>query len=292
MSGQSLNWDDVWREVDVKNQSGLEAGFFSNILDFSTSMITQKEKTALEIGCFPGKFIEYLGRTGYKISGIDTYPRVNEIGEWAESRGSLVGEFQCISLKDYASKYFQKYDFVFSLGLIEHFDDFCDVIFDHASLCTMGGIVLIGAPNFASPVQRALHTALDKKNLSGHVLHSMYPELWAGYLNALNFEIIYHGNVGGFGFWSDSPPENESIQLLQKTVPSIEAIVSKLSKKFNHTETAYNIVVGKKTKEVSQKSNLKLKKFAEIFSLIAHQISNKDSKLSKPITELIIDLTE
>jgi hypothetical protein len=74
-------------------------------------------------------------------------------------------------------------------------------------------------------------------------------------------------------------------------IPSAGSIVSQLSKKFNQTETAYNIVLGRKTKEIDSDSNNKLEKFSEIFNLIARQLSTKDSILSRPIAELIIDLT-
>ena len=102
---------------------------------------------------------------------------LDRIAEWASARGRDVGLFTQTTLEEYAKTSNEKFDIVLSLGFIEHFNNFCGVIFDHATLCKTGGTVIIGAPNFASPIQRALHRVLDKDNLSNHVLETMYPKV-------------------------------------------------------------------------------------------------------------------
>ena len=224
---KSPDWNSSWAEIDFTRQTPLATGLFSNFLDIVVPRVDPATKTAVEIGCFPGKFIEYVGQKGYVISGIDTYPRVTDIASWAAGRSCRVGSFSQESLERYAATSQEQFDVVLSLGFIEHFNNFCDVIYDHARLCKEGGLVIIGAPNFASPIQRALHRALDEKNLADHVLEAMYPKTWATFLACLGFQIDYAGSIGGFDFWHETPADNPSITVMQNLIPHLSRVSRK-----------------------------------------------------------------
>lgn len=289
---KSPDWNESWKDVDVYQQPILEAGLFTNILDSASPPVPYGIKSAIELGCFPGKFIEYVGRKGYKISGIDTYPEVGKIADWAMSRGHRVGNFECCSLQTYADNNSDCFDLVFSLGLIEHFDDFCNVLYSHGKLCKKDGILLVGAPNFASPYQRALHTVLDEKNLEGHVLHSMYPDLWAVYLNLIGFDIQYSGNAGGFGFWSGTATDDHKISLMQNHAAIIGNTLNQYSEKFNNCETSYNIVIAKRTSLSQIELTERHMKASTLIQKIAHSMSDKDRKLSLNVINLMNDLLD
>lgn len=288
---KTLNWDEYWTGVDVYQQPLLEEGIFSKMLDSASSKVSGiANKSAIEIGCYPGKFIEYIGRKGYTISGIDTHTDVEKITHWATSKGHQVGNFEKCSLQEYANTHSDCFDLVFSLGLIEHFDDFCDVLYSHGKLCNENGILLIGAPNFASPYQRALHSVLDQKNLEGHVLHSMYSDLWAIYLSLIGFDVQYSGNWGGFGFWSDSVTDDNRIVMMQNHVSNIANTLNQYSGKFNQSETSYNIVIAKRTSLSQIELTERHLKASMLIRKIAHSISDKDMKLSLPMIQLMNDL--
>ena len=93
------------------------------------------------------------------------------------------------------------YDFVYSLGFIEHFEDYLDVIMEHDKILKDNGILVITTPNFRGRVQYLAHKFFDEDNLRNHVLKSMNPSEWAAMLKEKNYEILFAGYFGGFDFW-------------------------------------------------------------------------------------------
>jgi SAM-dependent methyltransferase len=182
-------------------------------------------------------------------------------------------------LERYAATSQEQFDVVLSLGFIEHFNNFCDVIYDHARLCKEGGLVIIGAPNFASPIQRALHRALDEKNLADHVLEAMYPKTWATFLACLGFQIDYAGSIGGFDFWHETPADNPSITVMQNLIPHLSSFAQKLADGFNASESSYLAVVGKRTGALPPKEEAE--RMAALCHEIASDLSSKDDALSE-----------
>lgn len=285
---KSPDWDTSWSTIDLARQDPLKPGLFSNFLDIVIPAVAPGSKRAIEVGCFPGKFIEYVGQKGYRISGIDTYPRVGEIARWATERGRAVESFAAETLEDFARPQPQNYDVVLSLGFIEHFVDYCQVLYDHAALCAPGGTVIVGAPNFASPIQRALHQALDETNLAAHVLEAMYPKIWAVYLSFLGFKIEHAGTVGGFDFWHETPQENPKISILQGLLPHLSPFVQKIGGEFNTQEASYLAVVGTRIKALPSRDDA-----AQMSSLcreVALDLSHKDASLGRGCAQFLDEL--
>ncbi|AJY07633.1 class I SAM-dependent methyltransferase [Burkholderia vietnamiensis] len=285
---KSPDWNETWDRIDVRRQSPLAAGLFAQFLDAGIPAATRPGMTAIEIGCFPGKFIEHVGQKGYAISGIDVYSRVAEVGEWARERGCTIGHFRQVPLADYMAGGFEPFDVVFSLGFIEHFENFCEILYDHAALTKVGGTVLIGAPNFASPTQRALHTVIDRKNIEGHVLDSMYPEVWATFLTALGFDVLHAGPVGGFGFWSETQPETPAAGMLQQLLPAMASSVNQLSAQFNQKEASYIGVIATKRAELPSREHIG--KLVHFCTNLGRQLSLRDGRLAAPGIDFLCGL--
>ena len=71
------------------------------------------QKTAIEIGAYPGRYLAWIGKLGYRLSGIDTTPYINELPNWLKELGCSVGEFVH---GDFLSHSFNdKYDLVYSI---------------------------------------------------------------------------------------------------------------------------------------------------------------------------------
>lgn len=285
---KSPNWDSAWSQINFDTLAPLEVGMFSQLIDWAVPVVESGSKSAIEIGCFPGRFIEYVGRKGYVISGVDNYARVGEITQWAVKYGHMVGRFHQDTLSGFVSNTRETFDVVLSLGFIEHFHDFCDVLYSHLQLCTIGGRVVIGAPNFASPVQRALHHVLDNSNITSHVLTAMYPSVWATYLSALGVRIDFAGPLGGFAFWSDSDQENSRIQLLQKVVPQLSGTMRQMSPKFNERESSYLATIGTKTRSLPPYNEaIELSKHC---LKLASELSDRDQRIAQPCINFLTEL--
>jgi len=164
------------------------------------------EQHALEVGCFPGRYLAVLGLMGYVVHGVDRTPAVDRMKAAFDTMGLRTGEFTQADFL--AHRPVRNYDLVCSFGFIEHFTDWRGVLARHADHVEPGGLLVIGTPNFRGWVQHLLHWCLDATNLRRHHLGAMVPSLWADVLLSQGFEVIMQGHVGRFEFWSDSPPPN------------------------------------------------------------------------------------
>jgi len=169
--------------------------------------------TALELGCFPGRYLVVLAMLGYEVHGIDLTPRIEtELKGWLLANGYRAGEFIRADVTNHVFE--KKYDVVCSFGLIEHFTGWKELLKRHAGLVKPGGFLAVSTPNFRGIVQQALHRSLDGQNLSLHILDAMDPKQWAEVIQPLGFEIVSAGHFGGFDFWVGAEDRN----LMQKAV--------------------------------------------------------------------------
>lgn len=158
------------------------------------------DKSAFEIGCFPGRFIAEIGELGYVLHGCDTTPRVaNDLGPWLEGQGYKVGKVVQAPYQDFTENH---YDLVASFGFIEHFEDYANVFLEHCKMVAVNGYLVVQFPNFRGSFQHKLHTFFDLDNLNNHVIAAMNLEVYKKILPP-DFETIFCGYYGGFDFWTD-----------------------------------------------------------------------------------------
>lgn len=157
---------------------------------------------AFEVGCFPGHFLVWLGRIGYRVNGIDWMPETKTaLKDWLLREGLQVGELAVGNFLEFDSP--KKFDLVASFGFVEHFEGWQSVIDQHCRLVKPGGLLVLAAPNFRGIVQKTLHRLLDRENLAAHNLDAMRPDLWCSRVVQQGFEPIFSGYFGGFDFWAD-----------------------------------------------------------------------------------------
>ena len=175
--------------------------------------IPLSQGTALELGCFPGRYLVVLAMLGYEVHGIDLTPRIQtELKDWLLANGCRAGEFIRADVTTHVFE--KKYDVVCSFGLIEHFTNWKELLIAHARLVKSGGVLAVSTPNFRGFIQQSLHQFLDSKNLSMHNLDAMDRKQWADIIQPLGFEIISAGYFGGFDFWVGAEDRN----LLQRGI--------------------------------------------------------------------------
>jgi 2-polyprenyl-3-methyl-5-hydroxy-6-metoxy-1,4-benzoquinol methylase len=163
---------------------------------------------AFEFGFYPGNFIRFVHDKGYQINGIDFHPRSPQLKEKLQNRAFDIGDlfFHDISTFDSTDK---RYDLVYSVGFIEHFINWQQILELHASLVTHGGKLIITAPNFRSLFPRIYHFIWNRESFKIHYLPSMKPHSWAAILVKHGFKIEYAGHFGGTHFWSESKNGNK-----------------------------------------------------------------------------------
>jgi 2-polyprenyl-3-methyl-5-hydroxy-6-metoxy-1,4-benzoquinol methylase len=126
----------------------------------------------LEIGCAPGKTLAWVAKVlGARVAGIDYSER--GIGFAAELFAALglQGDLRC---EDLSATSFPPsgFDLVYSVGLVEHFDQPAPVIESHVRLTRPGGRTLVIVPNYGGLYGR-LQRYFHPENLAIHNLEIM-----------------------------------------------------------------------------------------------------------------------
>ena len=158
---------------------------------------------AIEIGCYPCRYLSFIGNKGYEINGIDLNPDTPQLFEIIKEAGYRVGKVITQDFTKINEK--EKYDIVCSFGFVEHFTNLDEIILKHANIVAPNGYLIIETPNFNGWGQYLFHYLFDTPNLRRHVKKNMDPFLWVDILkkNTLDFEILCCQYCGGIDFWTD-----------------------------------------------------------------------------------------
>lgn len=130
----------------------------------------------IEIGGFPGMNAAYFYRHLCKdVTLLDFYVDKSIVSRFEQINQLPKGSIKCIESDFFAFETERKFDIVFSLGFIEHFENTRDVIERHIRLMSEKGHLLIILPNFRG-LNGGIQWLFDKKNLRIHNLESMKME--------------------------------------------------------------------------------------------------------------------
>lgn len=165
-------WEHYWRN---KKNLVVEVTDKFPFLDQINQIIEKNNtKNFLEIGGFPGYYSTYIAKKhGIEVELLD-YFILPEITEELEKANGLKSSIKLseIDLFDTTKKPTERADFVFSNGLIEHFEDTQDIIQRHLNFLKPGGDLFISLPNFRG-YNGLFQRIFDKPNLDKHYLPCM-----------------------------------------------------------------------------------------------------------------------
>ena len=207
-------WDNTYEHFELADfQDHAVADFLRRYLQDGHG------KTSLEAGSFPGSFIPTVGRKGYRVHGVDFNEKnVTQLPAWLRSLQLEVGEFWTADFFDFVKDERRRFDLVCSFGLIEHFENFEEVIKTHMDLVKPGGMIVITTPNFRGWLQQIPHRLFDKPNLDKHYLPSMNPYKWKRLMENNGFEVRFAGYFGGYDFWVEPIPGRSGVNQFFLTI--------------------------------------------------------------------------
>jgi len=169
-----------------------------SVIKLLKKYITVRQPLILEIGCGPeGRWLKCLKKElGAEIYGIDysligiksTYFAIKNLNP----KLILADAFH-IPLKQ------EVFDLVFSMGVIEHYDNPEEIIQKHIDLVKPGGIVFIQIPNLASSsVNGIINKIFNEKISEDHNISIMEPEKFKNLFISLTNEMseLYCGPYG------------------------------------------------------------------------------------------------
>jgi len=172
-------WDNFWNNLSLPSRVNEN---FSNdriICDFLKKNIPsgEKKKTALEVGCAPGKWMIFLNdELQYSAEGCEYLESAVKITRQNLEMNNIHNAV--IYQGDFLSYDFGKnqYDVVFSLGFIEHFTNPEFVVGKMCTILKTGGVLIIGIPKFTGLnyyIARYIDKKLKNKLLPAHNLKIM-----------------------------------------------------------------------------------------------------------------------
>jgi 2-polyprenyl-3-methyl-5-hydroxy-6-metoxy-1,4-benzoquinol methylase len=188
-------WDESYQETEFSRPE-TDDFLRLSLLKFIPSV---QQGRAIEIGCYPGRYLSVLGDLGYELNGVDLTPKTKQLHAHLAEAGYKVGSITQTDFITFAPT--EKYEVVTSFGFIEHFEKYQEVILKQVDLVAEGGYLVISTPNFKGFFQQIFHRLFDTPNFRRHNLKSMNPQEWAAMLKDLRFEIVFSGYGGGALFW-------------------------------------------------------------------------------------------
>jgi L-malate glycosyltransferase len=198
-----------------------------------------------EVGCYPGKFLMIFADKKIEINGIDYIPQTKKLKEVLLNNSINVGEIFCADFLE--TKIDRKFDCVYSLGFIEHFENWEVVLDKHINLVNTGGYLMIECPNYRGMYQRIPKFLFDRRNLLRHNLSSMKLDKWCEILLRNHFEIIYSDYFGGYLLWFIKQSNNSFFLIFRGLIVKILVALVKLKKKENDKSfSSYMGIIAKK----------------------------------------------
>jgi L-malate glycosyltransferase len=225
-------WDGTYDNIELKIASE-DFLLRTWIEEYFPKLENNSKKSCFEIGCCPGQYLAVFGELGYELNGIDFSDNINTVSNWMKEQGYRTGNFYNQDFLKFDTA--DQYDIVLSLGFIEHFTNWDEILMKHLSLVKQNGYLVIEAPNFIYGFQNWLHKNLDKESYKRHYTPAMDIEKWAVILERNNFEIIFKGYFGKFDYWLNYEKRtfinNLFLMALRKMYPLLSNILPK-DKKF------------------------------------------------------------
>ena len=188
-------WEITWGKSVFGDYLGIEENLAINKkMDLLFNKYLDKgNKKILEIGCAKAKKLIYFSkRFGYSIYGLDYSEQGVRLAKKNLQFANIEGTIRCENVFD-TSFGDESFDIVYSLGVIEHFDDINNIISAHIKLLKKTGTLIITVPNFKYTLYFYMSKLFgkDKKLLEEHNLDAMDKILLEKIAKDLKLNILY-----------------------------------------------------------------------------------------------------
>lgn len=227
------DWIDYWTKQNVLTTIQEDYSYGDFIKDVVSNI--GGNKSAIELGGFPGKFSLYLKKYCHmNVTLLDYVIDPNIIQNLFKINGlNSQYDLRIIEADVFSFEPTELYDLVCSFGLIEHFTDINKILEAHVKFLKPGGILLIVLPNFLG-INGYLQKYFDPSNFSLHNLESMKFKFLNSVLSGLGMKDIYIGYYPSTQVWlEDIKKRGFIIRVFVRFVNELTVFLSKIIGKEN-----------------------------------------------------------
>lgn len=196
---EQSHWDNYWENVQLPVEiKSSESNFvLKEELKIFEKYLPKEKLSILEIGGAPGQYLAYFHKEyGYEVSCLD----YSEIG-CEKTRDNFkrlnipITVYQRDIFADLSD--LPRFDVVYSMGLIEHFENVEIIIKKHLELLKPGGLLFLGLPNFRG-INKVFLKRLAPEMLKQHNLLTMDISSWKNFEEKLKIKPVFKAYIGGF----------------------------------------------------------------------------------------------
>lgn len=238
------DWDESYKNFKFYEENDILA----QEVDKYIKNYSKDATSIFELGCFPCRYLSHFAKK-FKLeaNGVDITSEIDkQLFKWLKENDIKVGNIfnaDAFEIIDKLKKENKTFDIVYSIGFIEHFTNYLDIIECHDKILKKEGLLIISAPNFRGKIQNKLHNIFDKKNLERHVIEAMNIREWEEYLKEKGYEIIDCKYFGGFKFWHEYPIKNKIKDFICNVIC---ILFNRIDKGNSESYSPYGLVVAKK----------------------------------------------
>lgn len=188
-----------------------------------------KDNNILEIGSYPGRYLAYLAaKFNLNPTGIDYNSDYKKIEE--TMRIMSITNYKYIQEDFFKVTPTEKFDFVFSMGFVEHFENFKEVMDKHVEFMNDKGALLIRVPN-KKYFRKWYGLLVDYKNLKIHNLKCMNYKVFTDFAQRNNLKIHTLKYESGFAY-SVHQELNFTQKIIYHVVKRFSIFLNPLLKKY------------------------------------------------------------
>ena len=131
---------DYWEGKSLQTGSLLNSRYEKNVMRLLTAT---KGVRNLEIGCGTARWAAAF--EGSEYIGVEIDKRAAVYAHKKTGKAIIIADTRKLPFKD------QVFDYVFSIGVVEHFPETSLAVREHLRVSTLNGLILISVPNLISP---------------------------------------------------------------------------------------------------------------------------------------------
>jgi len=224
---EKQTWEEYWDSKDDVSEVVLRNNPFDKL--FEKIIKSKNIHTSIELGGFPGTYSVYLKKF-FNVNStlLDYIVHEKTTEKLSQANGLNKDSVTLIEADIFDYKPSNKYDLVFSMGLIEHFNNTEEVAKIHLQFLEDKGTLFITLPNF-SGFNGMIQRVFDNENYKKHNIECMDVKVLKMICEGLPLSKLNVYYFGTFSLWLENEKERSiTLRLFLKSIWFVGKVISKI----------------------------------------------------------------